>query len=316
MTQFRVEISHVARSKGQSSVRNVSYQSGSKLTDQRLDQVHDFRNKSGVFEHGLILPNGLTCEPEIFWNQVELHHKRRNSVTARELKMNLPKQLPPGVKRVLVRSISQTISDRYGVGVGFAIHEPRYFTACEIENNPYQYWELDDQGRMTNGNWHAHLTASACHVSYVNNEIRLGRKCVALDPIHCQRARLPNFAVIQRSDICKRINTALKISKISLEVDHRSYLEQGRLDIPGIHLGPVVCSIERKLGVASEVRKKDELRKAQLRHLRNLEEISAREEFELRSERLLQLDDLYSELEELEDLIDHTDSVRPVERFR
>ena len=114
------------------------------------------------------------------------------------------------------------------------------------------HWEIDSAatGRRHNGNWHAHLMLTAC---YVEADGTLGKKCVELDPIHCQRAKIENLMDSQRprwQDLC---NAALEKAGSSEKIDHRTLIAQGITGrLPGIHHGPAISGMLKR-GEVSEV---------------------------------------------------------------
>src|SRR5690606_14571262 len=94
-------------------------------------------------------------------------------------------------------------------------------------------------------NWHAHIMLTACHVS---PEGLLGKKCVALDPIHCKKHKLETAADEQRSRWADLANQALAEAGQEARIDHRSHAERGLGELPSFHLGPEVTAILRRGG--------------------------------------------------------------------
>jgi hypothetical protein len=65
---------------------------------------------------------------------------------------------------------------------------------------------------------------SACSVDM---DGKLGRKCVALDPIHCKRNGLPTPAETERARWCELVNETLAAAGHDVRIDHRTLKEQG-----------------------------------------------------------------------------------------
>ncbi|MCF8169243.1 MAG: MobA/MobL family protein [Rhodoferax sp.] len=267
---FRVELTPIQRSKGHSAVSAVGYQRATRFTDVRTGRRHDFRHKTGVISSQLILPGGIVEDSEVFWNQVELHHRKSNAVTSREQKIALPKQLSSNGLHRLVHRMAIWLCKTYSVGVDLAIHAPRYFDNEDISKLPDQYWEMDAEGRKNNGNWHAHLILSACRVRVEEGQYVLEKKCIELDPIACERERLENPAHFIRTHWCNFVNEAPEAEGFSDRVDHRSYKVRGVQEIPRRPIGAKAAAFERRTGNVSARRKKDEERVAMERRRRRL----------------------------------------------
>lgn len=264
MTNFRFEVSTISRGKGKSAIEAIAYQTASKLCDRRLGVVFNSKDKEGVVDHGLTLPNGVVLDVEEFWNNIETHHKRHDAVVARELKLSIPKELSPSGRLSLVFEMALQLTDKYSIAVNWAIHAPRYFTIEEIVKAPWQFYEIDGEGRFTNSNWHVHMTLTACNVYSHSDSYVLGTKCEELDPIHCGRAKLENFAVVQRKVWCDIVNEQLAKEKLSIRVDHRSFAKRGIKKTPGKHFGSSVYGYERRAGRCSDARERELRRHAHL----------------------------------------------------
>ena len=192
MATYHLTSHPISRSAGRSATGAAAYRAGEEITDARTGQVHDYTRKAGVLHTELVLPGGGVAERSEFWNAIELHHKRGDAVLVREIEVSLPTELTPAQRQALAVGFASTLAEHYGVAADVALHAPRTVTDKELDKRPDQYVETDPAtGRRHNGNWHAHILLSACHVSPGGE---LGKKAVELDPIHCQRARIPNLA--------------------------------------------------------------------------------------------------------------------------
>lgn len=260
---YHLSAKPISRSSGRSSTAAAAYRAGCEIVDRRTGQVHDYSRKRGVLHAELFLPGGGTADRAEFWNQIEAHHKRGDAVVAREIEVALLGKLTAEQRRELATSYARELADRYGVAVDVALHAPRTVTKRDLERNPDQHWEIDPQtGRRHNGNWHAHIMLSACHVQ---PDGTLGKKAVKLDPIHCQRAKIENLADRERARWAELTNAALERAGQTARVDHRSHAERG-LDVePGRHLGPAATGYERRTGEPSWLRQVREAEAAQAR---------------------------------------------------
>jgi len=222
------------------------------ITDERTGLVHDYTRKGGVLHSELILPGGGTADRAEFWNGIEAHHKRGDAVLVREVEISLPTELTAEQRQALAVGYARELADRYGVAADVALHAPRTVTDRELEKNPDQYHETDPEtGRRHNGNWHAHIMLSACHVQ---PDGTLGKKAVELDPIHCQRAKIENMADRERARWGELANAALERHGHEARIDHRSHAERGIEAEPSQHLGPQAHGYERRTGQPSAKR--------------------------------------------------------------
>lgn len=263
MAIYHLSAKPISRAQGRSATGAAAYRAGVEITDERTGLVHDYTRKGGVLHSELILPGGGTADRAEFWNGIEAHHKRGDAVLVREVEISLPTELTAEQRQALAVGYARELADRYGVAADVALHAPRTVTDRELEKNPDQYHETDPEtGRRHNGNWHAHIMLSACHVQ---PDGTLGKKAVELDPIHCQRAKIENMADRERARWGELANAALERHGHEARIDHRSHAERGIEAEPGRHLGPAATGYERRTGEASWVRQVREQEAAQAR---------------------------------------------------
>lgn len=89
-------VRYVKRSQGRSAVAAAAYQSRTLMIDQRTGEPHDGTKHEPIEAHQVMLPNGAdeSLRPaEVLWNAHEQVERRRNSQTAKELLLGLPKEL-------------------------------------------------------------------------------------------------------------------------------------------------------------------------------------------------------------------------------
>ena len=252
MAIYHLSAKPISRAQGRSATGAAAYRAGVEITDERTGLVHDYTRKGGVLHSELILPGGGTADRAEFWNGIEAHHKRGDAVLVREVEISLPTELTPEQRQALAVGYARDLADRYGVAADVALHAPRTVTDRELEKNPDQHHETDPEtGRRHNGNWHAHIMLSACHVQ---PDGTLGKKAVELDPIHCQRAKIENMADRERARWGELANAALERHGHEARIDHRSHAERGIEAEPSQHLGPQAHGYERRTGQPSAKR--------------------------------------------------------------
>lgn len=256
MAIYHLTAKHVSRSEGRSATAAAAYRAGCQLVDQRTGKVHDYTKKRGVMHSEIILPGGGSMDRSALWGGVEKHHKRGDAVPAREVEISLPSELPAEQRQALALAFARELAEKYGVAVDVALHEPRTVTDSDLRKKPNQHWEIDPvTGRRHNGNWHAHILMTACSM---DQNGKLGKKVEVLDPVHCQRVKIPNLAERERPRWAEIENAALAAAGVSARVDHRSHEDRGIEEAPSVHLGPAASAYERRTGEKSEARKRRE----------------------------------------------------------
>lgn len=199
------------RSAGRSAISGAAYRHGTRLKDTLLNEwSSSFRDKE-VLARGLVVPPGEKMMGlSQMWNLAERAEKRCNSVVAREIDVALPIELPPEARTQMVKDMAAWISERYGIGVDYAIHG-------DDPNNP-----------------HAHL-------GMTTRRLEMGqftKKTRELDDIK----QGPVEVEAMRKRWAFVVNNSLCMHELDERVDHRSYARQGIKRIPGKHLGPSTSS--------------------------------------------------------------------------
>ena len=266
MAIYHLSAKPISRGAGRSATGAAAYRAGERIHDERTGLDFDYTHKTGVLHSELILPGVGSADRAAFWNALERHHKRQDAILAREVEIALPAELTPEQRQELAVGFARELADRYGVAADLALHAPRPLSAAELARNPGQHHETDPELGRHNGNWHAHILLSACHVS---PQGELGRKAVELDPIHCQRHHLENLAEREREHWAERANRALERAGHEAQLDPRSHAERGFDHEPSQHLGPAAAGYERRTGQPSHKR---------LDHERDTGEAQARRE--------------------------------------
>lgn len=229
MAVYHFSAKTVSRSAGRSSTAAAAYRAAERIVDERTGEIHDYTRKGGVVFGEVILPGGGTMNRADLWNKVEAHHKRGDATVAREFVVALPAELDAAQRQELARTYARELAERYRVAVDVNVHAPG----------------KDGDQR----NHHAHILLSAC---YANTWGTLGKKAVELDPIHCQRQKLPNVVEVERERWEQHANRALEKAGQEARIDHRSLEAQGIYDrAPTVHLGPTATAIKRRGGVST-----------------------------------------------------------------
>lgn len=140
MAIYTIQIKTVSRSAGHSATAKIAYNCRDKITDQRSDEIHKYDSKkmSADLIHSEITYKDLTLdkkERSEIWNNAELAENRKDSRTAREYVVALPKELSNEQNILLVREFAAELTTKFNNVADWAIHA----------------------GRDGNGNIHAHI---------------------------------------------------------------------------------------------------------------------------------------------------------------
>jgi MobA/MobL family len=214
MANIHIEIRTVRRAAGQRATGAAAYRAGERIRDERTGKLHNYSRRQDVTHKEIFLPSNLGEAPlewardrASLWNAAELAEKRGNSRVAREFQVSLPAELSPPQRLALARGFAREISDRYGIAVDLAIHDPK------PGGDPR--------------NFHAHLLATTREVTAWG----LGDKA-GLDMHALQRAKQglsdhsEEYTAV-RERWASHMNEAFREANIDLRVDHRTLVAQG-----------------------------------------------------------------------------------------
>lgn len=225
----------ITRASGRSATAAAAYRAGALISDQRTGLVFDYRRRHGVLDARIHLPGGLFAhDREQFWNGVEVHHRRRDAVLAREVVLALPNELDIDERAELAFGFAREIADEFGVGVDCALHAPSR--------------DGDDR------NFHAHLLLTACTVDAGGV---LGKKAERLDPIACKRSGVADSVSWLRPRWEHAVNAALTRKGSAERVDHRSFKARGIERLPTMHVGKKGAAARGRVGLNARLRAKN-----------------------------------------------------------
>ena len=127
MAIFSMRMQVIKRSAGRSSVAAAAYRAGEKLVDERQGITHDYSNRTGVEHTEILIPEKSPAwvrgiDRAGLWNEVEFGEKRKDSQTARELRLTLPREIPADQRIALVRDYVQRNFVSRGMIADIAIH--------------------------------------------------------------------------------------------------------------------------------------------------------------------------------------------------
>jgi len=223
MAMFHLEIKPIKRSMGQTATAAAAYRAGVRIRDERTGNVHNHSRRKDVTHTEIFLPSQFGDAPMDWardrtrlWNTAESAENRRNSRVAREFQVSLPSELSAAQRLTLARNFARELSDRYGVAVDLALHDPK------PSGDPRQF--------------HAHLLTTTREVTHDG----LGAKA-GLDMQSAQRFRMglsdhKAEYVAVRERWASLTNAAFRDANIETRIDHRTLAAQGVDRPPVVHV--------------------------------------------------------------------------------
>jgi ATP-dependent exoDNAse (exonuclease V) alpha subunit len=223
MAIFRLDIKPISRAKGQTAPGAAAYRAGERIQNDRTGETHNHSRRKDVAHTEIFLPSQFgdaamdwARDRTRLWNTAETAEKRRNSRVAREFQVALPSELSAQQRLALARNFAREVSDRYGVAVDLALHDPK------PSGDPRQF--------------HAHLLMTTRELTREG----LGAKA-GLDMQSAQRFRKglsdhKTEYVAIRERWADMTNAAFKEANIDIRVDHRTLAAQGIEREPVVHI--------------------------------------------------------------------------------
>lgn len=217
MPSFHILVKSINRKDGRSSVAAAAYRAGVKLKNDKDGMLHDFSKKLGVINKFIIVPTDApdwAHDREQLWNQVEASERRKDSRTAREFEIALPKEIGDEAREALTRQFVERLQRDFPGAYDVAIH------------------------KAGTANFHAHILASTRSLGPDG----FGAKFRELDFAKTSGPIIDQI----RADFADMQNAALERHQVHERVDHRSYARQDVDQVPTRHLGPVRTAIARR----------------------------------------------------------------------
>jgi hypothetical protein len=173
MAIYTMQIKTVSRSSGHSATAKIAYNCRDKITDLRTGEIHKYNSKkmSEDLVHSEITYKDLTLdkkERSEIWNNAELAENRKDSRTAREYVVALPKELSTEQNIELVREFAKELTSKYNNLADWAIHN-----------------EKDG-----NGNIHAHILTTTREFNPETKQLG-ERTAIEWNNTKCQKNNVP-----------------------------------------------------------------------------------------------------------------------------
>ena len=240
----------VSRSKGASVIAKAAYNARDKLKDDYYGKTHDYSKKDDLVFSKIFLPEHIPKEfskREYLWNSVEKIEKSKNSQLARNLLFTLPREINEEDR---IKLISEFIEENFtskGMIADCNIHNP---TASDNEEQPHAHILLTLREIDEHGKW-----KPKCRKEYILDEngekIKLKSGNYKSRKVNLNDWNEPDKAKEWRENFSKKANEYLAKNNIDKRIDPRTFEEQGREELPQVHLGTKSFQMEKK-GIQTE----------------------------------------------------------------
>ena len=240
----------VSRSKGHSVIAKAAYNTRDKLKDDYYGKTHDYSKKDDLVFSKIFLPEHIPKEfsnREFLWNSVEKIEKSKKSQLARNLLFTLPRELKEEDR---INLISEFIEENFtskGMIADCNIHNP---TASDKEEQPHAHIllilrEIDEQGKWKPKSRKEYI------LDENGEKIKLKSGNYKSRKVNPNDWNEPDKAKEWRENFSEKANEYLAKNNIDKRIDPRTFEEQGREELPQIHLGTSSYQMEKK-GILTE----------------------------------------------------------------
>jgi hypothetical protein len=234
MAIYTMQIKTVSRSSGHSATAKIAYNCRDKITDMRTGEIHKYNSAkmSKDLVYSEITYKDLTLdkkERSEIWNNAELAENRKDSRTAREYVVALPKELTIEQNIELVREFAKELTSKYNNVADWAIHN-----------------EKDG-----NGNIHAHILTTTRELNPESKQLG-ERTSIEWNNTKCQKNNVP-VTQEQIKNIRKDWETIQNkhLAMAGLDLAVSCERKEDRKTVKK-HLGKDAAALERK-GVETEL---------------------------------------------------------------
>lgn len=229
-----MQIKTVSRSSGHSATAKIAYNCRDKITDMRTGEIHKYNSAkmSKDLVYSEITYKDLTLdkkERSEIWNNAELAENRKDSRTAREYVVALPKELSTEQNIELVREFATRLTTKFSNVADWAIHN-----------------EKDG-----NGNIHAHILTTTREFNLESKQLG-ERTSIEWNNTKCQKNNVP-VTQEQIKDIRKDWETIQNkhLAMAGLDLAVSCERKEDRETVKK-HLGKEAVALERQ-GVETEL---------------------------------------------------------------
>ena len=244
---YHCSIKIISRGKGKSAVAAAAYRSGTKITNERDGEIHDYTRKGGVVHTEILLPDHAPnqyADRAVLWNAVEKIEKAKNAQLARELEIALPVELTREQSISLVREYVKRHFVSAGMCADICLHDTG-------GGNPHAHILLTMRHFEQGGKWGVKQKKEYIldeDGNKIYDPIKRQYKCNSIPTTEWNEQTKAEEWRGAWADIC---NSFLEQNGYTERIDHRSYERQGVDQIPTVHLGVAASAMENR-GIRTE----------------------------------------------------------------
>ena len=246
----------ISRGQGRSAVGAAAYRSGEKIKNDYDGLTHDYTKRGGVVYSEIILCDNAPREYKnrsVLWNEVERIEKGSRSQLAREYEIALPIELNKDENIKLVRSFVEENFIKAGMCADIAIHD-------KDDGNPHAHIMLTVRPIEQDGSWGTKQKKEYILDKNGNKQYDKKKQTYKCKTIKTTDWDTKEFLERTRASWAEFINHELERKNISQRVDHRSFEEQGKEQIPTQHLGVAAHNIKKKGGISERSEINEEIK--------------------------------------------------------
>ena len=243
MAIFHYSIKIISRGKGgKSTVAAAAYRAGEKIKNERDGVIHDYTRKGGVVHTEIFLPENAPPELTdrvVLWNTVEKVEKASNSQLAREIEFSLPVELTREQNINLAREYVKRHFVDKGMCADVCIHDKK-------DGNPHAHVMLTMRPFNEEGTWGDKQKKEYIldnNGEKVYDKKKKTYKCKSISTTDWNEQ---TKAEEWRAACESSANAALERHGSDSRIDHRSFVRQGKDELPTVHMGVAAMQMERR----------------------------------------------------------------------
>lgn len=260
MSIYSLSVSNVSRAKMQSSTASYAYISGEEVKDERTGMVKQYSRDDKILAKGNILPDDA---PQRYkdnaadWvNDIELYEQADNARPCKKYVMALPKELNLEQQRATVEQWIKNNCTEHGYAATYAIHQSK------DGQNPHVHILVANRP-LKNGKWQQTKYKTVYKLDQNGKKIPMldehGNQKVRVRPGKgveklWEREKLEENYLDQKSTLKSMRESWARVCNEYLpedmQIDHRSYADQGKLQIPTRHEGHAARQLEARAKAA------------------------------------------------------------------
>lgn len=240
----------VTRSKNGKVIAKAAYNARDRLRDDYYGEIQNYTKIKDLVFSKIFLPEHVPkkfADREYLWNEVEKIEKNKNAQLARNLLFALPRELSEEDRiHLLCEFVEENFTSK-GMIADCNIHNKM---ASDDQEQPHAHILLTLREIDKEGNWKPKSRKE--YILDENGEkIKLKSGNYKSRKINTNDWNERDKAKQWRESFAKKANEYLARNNIQKRIDPRTFEEQGREELPQIHLGTSSYQMEKK-GIRTE----------------------------------------------------------------